>query len=244
MTDIDGLRVLVTGASTGIGAALSRKLKEHGASVAMLARRAELLAVLADEIDAFPICADLRDIDKSADAVRQAAELMGGLDAVVNNAGVFPIGLIADADVEDWTVMLETNVRGTLVVTKAAIPYLRESGRGQIVNISSMGGRRVASAVQGVYAGTKHALHAISEGLRRELFEDGIRVTVIAPGFVKTDLGKGIRKPQDRQDMAKGQLESGLDPNDVADQVVHTLKTPRSVTIVEIALTASTQRPV
>ncbi|MFI7503310.1 SDR family oxidoreductase [Streptomyces sp. NPDC049687] len=240
---LSGRRVLVTGASTGLGTAIAERLARAGARPALLARDRERLQAVARRTGGIVVPADLTDTVAAADAVREAARELGGLDAVVNNAGVFRLGMVSDGEVADWRDMLEVNVLGLLAVTQAAVPHLREGRHPQIVNISSMGGRRVAQPSQGVYAGTKHAVHAISDALRRELYEDGIRVTVLAPGFIRTNLGAYIRSPEVRANMEHGQTEQGLDPQDVAAQVEHVLSAPPDVHHVEIALISMRQPP-
>lgn len=243
MMALDGRKILVTGASTGIGAAITRAAASRGAHVAAIARRKEPLTRLCRDTGAFPVLADVRDAEAVTAAVRTAAEDLGGLDAVINNAGVFRLGKVSNGVFGDWDDMVRANVLGVLAVSQAAVPHLKAAVAGQIVNISSMSGRRVPGPVSGVYAGTKHAVHALSDGLRQELHEHGIRVTVLAPGSVRTNLGSYITDPDVRQDAADGQLEYGLDPEDVAAQVMHVLTAPPDVHLVEIALMSSRQQP-
>lgn len=243
MERLDGLRLLVTGASTGLGEAIARRLAADGARIALLARSRDRLAAIAGELGGHAVAADLTDPDSTARGVAAAAEALGGLDALVNNAGTFRLGMVADGAFADWRNMVDVNVLGLLAATQAAIPHLRLGNAPQIVNISSMGGRRVAQPAQGVYAGTKHAVHAISDALRRELADDGVRVTVLAPGFVHTNLGAYIRDPGARANMEHGQRHQGLDPAHVAAQVAHVLGAPVDVHLVEIALISARQPP-
>ncbi|MFC4048795.1 SDR family oxidoreductase [Actinomadura syzygii] len=243
-TGLKGRRVLVTGASTGIGEAIARDLAGRGAHVAVLARRARPLEALACEIGGVPVQADLKDPDAAADGVAAAASgLGGGLDALVNNAGTFRLGYVTDGLTSDWQDMVEVNILGLLAVTRAAVPHLARSPRGQIVNIGSMSGRRVSHPASGVYAGTKHAVHAMSEAIRCELHDKGIRVTVIAPGLVRTNHGGYITDPALRADAERDQREEGLDPRDVAAQVRHVLCTPPDVHLTEIAMFSARQYP-
>jgi NADP-dependent 3-hydroxy acid dehydrogenase YdfG len=233
--ELTGRRILVTGASSGIGAATGRALAAAGAQVALLARRHEPLAHLAHEIGGVAVPADVTDVLACRTAIDGAAEQLGGLDGVVNAAGVVFPGSVADADPDGWRAMVEVNLLGVLHVTQACIPHLRASGRGDVVNVSSMSGRRVASAETGVYAATKAGLHALSEGLRRELTPDRIRVGVIAPGFVATPLY------DDRTDAASAALREraareGLDVAAVADAIVRMVAAPPEVLHVEVAL--------
>ncbi|WP_433076713.1 SDR family oxidoreductase [Dactylosporangium sp. CA-052675] len=240
---LDGRRVLVTGGSAGLGAAVARRVVADGGRVAVLGRDAERLEAIAEELGAVTVAADLSDGPAAAAAVDTAAERLGGLDALVNNAGTFRLGFVRDGEPSDWADMVQVNVLGLLAVTQAAVRHLEAGRAPQIVNVSSMGGRRVAQPAQGVYAATKHAVHALTESLRRELYSSGIRVTVIAPGFVHTNLGAYIRDPDVRANMEHGQLHQGLDPADVAAQIAHVLSAPPDVHHVEIALISTRQPP-
>lgn len=239
---LDGRRVLVTGASSGIGEATVRACAAAGARVAGLARRTERLEALAAEVGAAAVTADVADEASARAGVETAAAALGGLDAVVNNAGVLRVATLAEADPADWKRMLDVNVFGLLVVTQAALTHLRAAGRGDVVNMSSMSGRRVPNAAAGVYAGTKHAVHAISDGLRRELGADGIRVTVLAPGLVDTEFGAAGANPEAHERVKQLQADIGLAPADVARQVVHVLAEPAHVTVHEVVLLPTAQR--
>lgn len=242
MDELDGRRVLVTGASSGIGEATARAVAAAGGSVALLARRADRLAALADELDAVAVPADVADAHGANDAVEQAAMRLDGLDAVVNAAGVMRPGLVADGDPEGWRTMFEVNVLGLLHVTRAAIGHLTAAEPADVVNVSSMSGRRVPSATGGVYAGTKAAVHAISEGLRLELQDVGVRVAIVAPGFVRTALFDDlVDDPLGAR--YHGQMsEQGMSADDVARSIVHTLAAPAGTALVEVALLPTGQR--
>lgn len=241
MGELGGRRVLVTGASSGIGEATARACARAGAVVACLARRTERIEALAEEIGGMAVTADVADEGRARAGVEEAAERLGGLDAVVNNAGVMRLGGVAEGRAEDWRVMLDVNVFGLLVVTQAALAHLRAAGGGDVVNMSSMSGRRVPNAAAGVYAATKHAVHALSEGLRRELHPQGIRVTVVAPGIVQTAIAEGGTDEAARSRIEQLQAELGLTPADVARQVVHILAQPPHVTLYEVALLPTDQ---
>jgi NADP-dependent 3-hydroxy acid dehydrogenase YdfG len=195
---LEGRRVLVTGASSGIGAAVARAAADAGARVALLARRQEVLAELAAELDGVALVADVTDLAAVTEAVDRAAEELGGLDAVVTAAGLVRPGGIRDADPEDWRVMLEVNVLGTLHAVRAALPHLEAADHADVVTLSSMTGRRLATAELGVYAASKAGVHALSEGLRQELRVrrrpirgDGGR----GPGLVDTPIFAGQEHP-------------------------------------------------
>lgn len=239
---LDGKRILVTGASSGIGEATAVALVTAGAAVAGVARRADRLAVLHEVHGVHPVPADLTDPAAAAVAVTDAvAALGGGLDGLVNCAGISRPALIADADPADWQAMFALNVIGLLAVTQAGIPHLRRAGEGaSIVNVSSMSGRRVPAAAGGTYAATKFAVHAISESLRQELQPYGVRVTTISPGFVATDIFAGqVGAVAERYRTLSAAV--GLAAADVAAAIVHTLSAPASVTTVEVALVPTRQ---
>jgi NADP-dependent 3-hydroxy acid dehydrogenase YdfG len=232
---LSGRRLLVTGASSGIGAATARRAAELGASVALLARSAERLEEVATRTGGVGVPADVTDGEAVRAAVDRAAARLDGLDGVVNAAGLVRPSRVADADPADWRRMLEVNVLGLLHVTQAAIPHLRAAGRGDVVNLSSMSGRRIQSPEMGVYAATKSAVHALSEGLRRELRGDRVRVSVLAPGLVDTPIFEGLDDP-----VAVGLREraptAGLRAEEVADAIVEVLAAPEHLMHVEVAL--------
>lgn len=238
---LQGRRVLITGASSGIGAATAVACADAGAAVAGVARRADRLAALASSHGLVAVEGDVRDMAAARPLVDRAATALGGLDAVVHAAGIARPGLIADADPQDWVAMFETNVLGLLAITQAAIPHLLRSGTGaSIVTISSMSGRRVPAPAGGTYSATKFAVHAISESLRQELQPKGVRVTTISPGFVNTDLFEG------QQGAVAGRYQHmtrtvGIAASDVAVAILHALAAPPGVTTVEVAMVPTTQ---
>ena len=234
-TDLGGRRLLVTGASSGIGAATARVCAAAGARVALVARRGDAIRALAEEVGGVPIPADLTDEPAAVAAVERAATELGGLDGLVNAAGLMRVAPIAEAPSSDWRAMFDLNVLALLVVTQAAIPHLRAAGGGDVVNVSSLSGRRVPSAPSAVYSASKFAVHAVSEGLRQELHDDGIRVVVAAPGFVRTELfggnaGEAAQRLRTRAD------EVGLEADDVAVEIARVMGLPRGVLVREIAL--------
>lgn len=231
-------RVLVTGASSGIGTATAEAVVRAGDSVALLARSADALGDLAGRLGdaALAVPADVTDPTSVADAMARIETEWGGLDAVVNSAGAVRPGGIDQTGPDDWKLMFDVNVLGLLNVTKAALPLLRDNDVADVINISSMSGRRRASVAMTVYSASKFAVHVVSDGLREELASDGVRVTVISPGYVKTSIFDGVEDDELREEY-QGRLEkSGLPPTAVADQVVHALAQPAGVDLVEIAL--------
>lgn len=209
--------------------------------MALLARRRDALAALANQTGGVAVPADLTDDDAATGAVDTATHELGGLDALVNAAGVFTAGPVGDGDPDSWRAMFAVNVVGLLVVTRAALPHLRAGRDPSVVNISSMSGRRVPTAAGGVYAATKHAVHAVGEGLRLELAGVGVRVTTIAPGFVDTDLVEGWDPGPLRDRYRERMTTVGLAADEVAAAVLHVLAAPPGVTVAEYALTSTRQ---
>jgi NADP-dependent 3-hydroxy acid dehydrogenase YdfG len=241
MAELDGRRVLVTGASSGIGEATARAVAAAGGRVALLARRAELVTDLAAAIDGVACPADVTDLDATTTAVDGAAEALGGLDGVVTAAGLVRPGAVGDADPDDWRTMFDVNVLGTLHSVRAALPHLRRTDHADVLTVSSMSGRRLATTELGVYAASKAAVHTLSEGLRRELGPDGIRVTVLAPGLVDTPIFEGQDDPVAER-MREVAPARGLGPDDVAAAAVHVLASPPHVVHAEVALLSIAQR--
>lgn len=237
---LDGRRLLVTGASSGIGRATAIAAAAAGAQVALLARSREVLDELAVEVGGVATPADVVDPVAAHGAVVAAGGELGGLDGVVNAAGVARPGPVATTSPSDWQLMFDVNVRGLLHVIQAALPHLLAAGRADIVNVSSMSGRRVGSPEMAVYAASKAAVHVVSEGLRRELSGDGVRVSVIAPGHVRTGLFDQQDSDAARR-LARTGREIGLEPQRVAEGIVALLAAPPDVVHVEVAMVSARQ---
>ncbi|HEV7208956.1 MAG TPA: SDR family NAD(P)-dependent oxidoreductase [Mycobacteriales bacterium] len=242
---LDGKVALVTGASSGIGEATAIALAGQGATLAIAARRTDRLQALSRkllEAGSKVIVLELDVTDEAAcrSAVARTASELGGLDIVVNNAGVMLLGPIVDADVSDWTRMLHTNVLGLMYVTHAALPHLLEGG-GDIVNVSSVAGR-VARLGSGVYNASKFAVNAFSESLRQEVTARGVRVTLVEPGAVATELTDHITHAASRE-QSKGFVR-GIRPlhsEDIAAAVLYAVTQPPHVAINEILVRPTDQ---
>ncbi|MCK9793435.1 SDR family NAD(P)-dependent oxidoreductase [Isoptericola sp. 4D.3] len=233
-------RVLVVGASSGIGAAMTRAFAGAGARVVAAGRRMGRLEEIASRSGGpagtiTPLTLDVADEASARAGVAAAAELLGGLDVVVNNAGVMLNGLVQNADPGEWERMTRTNLLGTLHVSHAALPHLVAS-RGTLVQTSSTSGR-TASAGSGVYAATKHGVNAFSEALRQEVAPQGVRVVVVEPGMVDTELASHLSDTSMRDLAARiaGEMRI-LDPQDVADAVLFAVTRPPHVSINEILI--------
>jgi NADP-dependent 3-hydroxy acid dehydrogenase YdfG len=240
-----GTAALVTGASSGIGAATARLLAEHGASVALVARRQDRLEALAAEIEkasgtALVVAADITDRAQAEAAVQDVVERFGRLDTLVNNAGAMLLGSVVGADAEEWDRMIAINVQGLLYTTRAALPHLLQAAEdgprqvADIVNISSIAGR-VAWNGYGVYNLTKFGVNGFTEALRQEVTQRHVRVGVVEPGGVETELGSH-NKPEIRDAMIDPFYEQTevLSPEDIADGVAYMVTRPRHTAIGEL----------
>jgi clavulanate-9-aldehyde reducatase len=234
---LEGRVAVVTGASSGIGEATVRALSGAGASVALGARRADRLQSIADSLEGPALVheVDVSDEEQSRAFVQRAHDELGRLDILVNNAGVMLLGPVADADTEEWRRMIAVNLLGLLYCTHAALPLLEASGGGDVVNLSSVAGRR-ADAGAAVYNMTKFGVHAFSEALRQEALHAGIRVTTVAPGFVDTELQGHNTDPLVRRTMerAREQIGEVLRAEDIAEAILHAVTRPPHVCVNEV----------
>jgi NADP-dependent 3-hydroxy acid dehydrogenase YdfG len=229
--------VLVTGASSGIGAAIARSAARAGATVIAAARRVDRLARLAAEHTAVtPLALDVADPAAPARAADAIAARHGRLDALINAAGIMRAGFVGVDDPADWVPAFETNFVGLVLLTRACLPLLSASGRGHVVNVSSTASRR-PNPGSGAYAGSKAAVNAFSNALRRELAPVGIRVTVALPGLVESELFTHFRDEGTRERYRKrfGAM-TPLQPDDVASAIVHALALPANVSLSELVI--------
>jgi NADP-dependent 3-hydroxy acid dehydrogenase YdfG len=249
--DLTGSIALVTGASSGIGEATAESLAALGAKVALAARRADRLEALAGRITdaggtALVVEADVTSREAAESAVQRTVDELGGLDIVINNAGVMLLGPIADAPIEEWERMIELNVMGALYVAKAALPHLLESAESgprnvaDLVNISSVAGRVVRSG-SGVYNASKHALGAFSEGMRQEFTSKGLRSSLVEPGATATELAG-----HNREEVQVGLRQrfggmTRLEAQDIADVITFIVTRPRHMAINEVLVRPTDQ---
>ena len=247
---LDGTVALVTGASSGIGEATAVALAEAGASVAIAARRGERLEALATRIGGgtrvLVLETDVTDEAQAGAMVERTVSELGRLDTLVNNAGVMLLGPVEDAPVEEWRRMVELNLMGLLHVTHAAIPHLLTSADSEprrvadIVNISSVAGR-VARSGSGVYNATKWGVGAFTESMRQEFTRRHLRVSVVEPGAVATELITHVR-PEVLEGMraAFGETEP-LRSEDIAEAVAFTVTRPRRMAVNELLIRPTEQ---
>jgi NADP-dependent 3-hydroxy acid dehydrogenase YdfG len=235
-----GRVAVVTGASSGIGEATARALAADGHRVALLARRADRIQALADELGngAIAIEADVTDRDSIVAAAERVQQELGGADILVNNAGVMLTAPFASDQREEQRRMVETNLLGAMTATEVFLDQLRANGAGDLVNISSVAGR-VAPAGFAAYAATKWGMNGWSEALRVELQPD-IRVTVIEPGAIATELSDHITHADSKQ-AAKDYLDIAIPPDDIAGVIAFAVSRPQRVTLNEILVRPTAQ---
>ena len=224
---------VVTGASSGIGAATARALAASGYRVALLARRLDRISALADELanGSIVIEADVTDRDSIVVAARRVRDDLGGADVLVNNAGVMLLGPFASDQRDDHRQMVEVNLLGAMTATEVFLDQLRDGG-GDIVNISSVAGR-TARAGNGVYAATKWGMNGWSESLRQEVLPD-VRVTLVEPGVVATELPTHITHADTKQGVQALYDEAEVTAEDIAEIIAFVLARPRRLVVNEI----------
>ncbi len=246
--ELEGTVALVTGASSGIGEATALELARRGAAVAIVARRADRLAAIADQIGdrALAITADVTDQPQAEQAVERTASELGRLDILINNAGVMLLGPIVDAPLEEWQRMVDINVLGLLYCAHAALPHLLRAAEeaprrvADLVNVSSAAGRQVRMG-SGVYNLTKHGVGAFSESLRQEVTGRHVRVGLIEPGAVETELVSHNRP--EIQEVIGGRIGTleRMSAHDIAETIAYIVTRPRHVAINEVLIRPTEQ---
>jgi NADP-dependent 3-hydroxy acid dehydrogenase YdfG len=244
---LDGRRALITGASSGIGEATAEAMAAEGAAVALGARRKDRLEELASRIEAgggkaVAIEADIADEAQAKALVESAHAALGGLDTLVNNAGVMLLGPLQGADPAEWRTMIEVNCLGLLYCTHYALPLIRDGGGGDVVNVSSVAGRTAALG-SGVYNMTKWGVVGYSEALRQEGTHIGVRVTLVEPGFVDTELQGHNENPLVVEQIEKMRESTGkvLESEDIANAIVYAVAQPKHVSVNEVLVRPSGQ---
>jgi clavulanate-9-aldehyde reductase len=248
MPALDGEVAVITGASSGIGEATAVALAEQGAAVALAARRRDRMEELARRISDAGGTAEVFEVDVSDEAAARglldsANERLGGVDILVNNAGVMLLGPVQGADTEHWRRMVEVNCLGLLYCTHAALPLMQERGGGHIVNVASVAGRH-AGLGSAVYNLTKFGVVGFSEALRQEALHSNVRVTVIEPGFVATELQGHNVLDVVKEAIEKMREEIGevLEPEDIAASIAYAVTQPDRVNVNEILVRPTRQR--
>ncbi len=246
MAKLEGKVAVITGASSGIGEATAEALAAEGAAVVAAARREDRLSELVRRVEegggrALPVSCDVTDEEQAHGLIRRAEEEFGRVDILVNNAGVMLLSTVQKGLSDQWRQMFEVNVMGLLYATDAAIAVMKEQGSGHLVNVSSVAGRKVTRSSNGVYAGTKFAVNAISEGLRQELMEDNIRVTIVEPGAVATELPDHITDEDARESLSGLMKLERLQAPDIAEAIVYAVTQPERVSVNEILIRPTQQ---
>jgi NADP-dependent 3-hydroxy acid dehydrogenase YdfG len=241
---LNGKVAVVTGASSGIGEATVRSLAAEGAAVVAGARRKERLEGLVEEVTrdggkAIAVECDVTDEEQAHALVHRAIGEFGRIDILVNNAGVMLLSKVEKGLSDEWRRMFDVNVLGLLYATDAAIEAMKEQGSGHIVNVSSVAGRKTRPT-GGVYSGTKFAVNAISEALRQELLEDGIRITMVEPGAVATELTDHITDEEVREGLKQRNIEP-LQSEDIANAIAYAVVQPQRVSVNEILIRPTQQ---
>ena len=244
MSGVEGKVVVIVGASSGIGEATAVLLAGRGAKVVLGARRADRLQTLAGRItaaggEAAFAPADVRQRGDLANLVRLARDRFGRLDVLVNNAGIGPIAPLDELRVQEWDDMIDVNIKGVLNGIAAALPVFRQQGFGHFVNTASTAGHKTV-ANQAVYSATKFAVRAISEGLRQEA-GDQLRVTIVSPGFVRTEFVEAVSNPELRGQLIAARDRMAMPPEAVARAIAYAIEQPADVDVGEVVIRPTAQ---
>ncbi len=235
---IEGKVVVITGASSGLGEATARLLAKEGAAVVLGARRADRLQSLADEITkaggkAVALVTDVTDFSQVKALVDKAVEKFGRVDVVINNAGLMPQSPLERLKIDDWNRTIDVNIKGVLYGIAAALPHMQRQKLGHIINVSSVAGHKVMHS-GAVYAATKHAVRALSEGLRLEVKPYNIRTTVISPGAVATELPSSVTEPDISAGINQFYEKYAIPADSFASAVLYAMSQPEDVDVNEI----------
>ncbi len=238
--------IIVTGASSGIGRVTALALSKAGAKIAIGARRTDKLTQLEDEItkNGGECFSQKLDVTKKTDCdsfVNATIEKWGGVDVLINNAGLMPLSFVKNLKVDEWDQMIDVNIKGVLYSTAAVISHMHGKKSGHIINISSVAGRVVFPSGS-VYCATKHAVTAFSEGLREEFStRSNIRVTCIEPGVVATELTNTITDESLKSFVENSKKMDSLNPEDIANAILYAIDAPNHVNVNEVLIRPTTQ---
>ncbi|AUG52559.1 SDR family oxidoreductase [Thalassospira marina] len=247
MPNLNGKTALITGASSGIGAATARELAQAGVTVGIAARRTDRLETLKTEIEAtggkaIILEMDVCDVASVEAGVAKLVDATGTIDILFNNAGLMPLSDIDQFKTDEWRRMVDVNINGVLNTTSAVLPHMIAAKSGHIFNTSSIAGRKVFAGLT-VYCATKHAITAFSDGLRMEVGKKhNIRVTCIQPGAVATELYEQISDPAIKAQMEDLRKEmTFLEGNDIANTILYAAQAPNHVDLAEIFIMPTQQ---
>lgn len=236
MQSIKDKVIVITGASSGIGASAARKLAQLGAKVVLAARREDQLKALVEEIGGNAMYV-VTDVAKRADLdnlIQQAITKFGHVDVLWNNAGIMPISFFEEGHVDEWDKMIDINIKGVLYGINAVLPHMIERGEGHILSTSSVGGLKTSPGI-GVYSGTKFAVKAIMETLREEVAQT-IKVTTIYPGATKSELGHDITSSKIKGLYGNLTNMPKLNEEAIANAVIYAISQPDNITVNEIVV--------
>jgi NADP-dependent 3-hydroxy acid dehydrogenase YdfG len=243
--NIEGKVVVITGASSGLGEATAQLLSGQGATVVLGARRAERLRSLADELTrtggkALAVATDVTDRDQVQRLVDEAVRTYGRIDVMINNAGLMPQAPLERFQIDEWDRMIDVNIKGVLYGIAAALPHMQRQKSGHFVNVSSVAGHKVGPGFA-VYAATKFAVRALSEGLRQEVKPYNIRTTVLSPGAVATELPNSVTDPSAAERIRKFYAEVAIPAESFARAVAFAMSQPDDVDVNEIVFRPTRQ---
>lgn len=236
MENISGKVVVITGASSGLGAEAARHLVREGAKVALGARRLDKLEALADDLGRDNVAAcklDVSDRDQVKTFVDFAVSTFGKIDVLINNAGVMPLAPLEMARLDEWDEAIDINIKGVLWGIAAALPHFKEQKSGHFINVSSVAGHGVRPG-NAVYAATKHSVRVISEGLRQEVKPYNIRSTIISPGAVDTELPRSVKAPGVAEGIADFYQKLAIPASSFARCVLFAISQPDDMDVNEI----------
>jgi len=236
--NIAGKVVVITGASSGLGEATARLLSAEGAAVVLGARRADRLEALVKELTgqggkALAVTTDVARREQVQHLVERAVETFGRVDVLLNNAGLMPQAPLERLQVDEWDQMIDVNLKGVLYGIAAVLPHMQRQQSGHIINVSSVAGHKVGPGFA-VYAATKHAVRALSEGLRQEVKPYNIRTTVISPGAVATELPNSVSDPETAERIRKSYADVAIPADSFARCVVFAMSQPDDMDVNEI----------
>ncbi len=236
---------LITGATSGIGKSTAIEFSKHNINLVLCGRRLDRLEALQNELSkrvkVHMLSFDVSDKEKVFSSINSLPDLFGSIDILINNAGnAHGLDTIQDGDIDDWDAMIDSNVKGLLYVAKAVLPKMIEQQSGHIINIGSTAGKEVYQKGN-VYCGTKHAVDAITKGMRIDLIEHGIKVGALHPGLVETEFSNVRFKGDDKRadDVYKG--FDPLTPNDIADIITFVVTRPYHINIADLVVLPSAQ---
>jgi NADP-dependent 3-hydroxy acid dehydrogenase YdfG len=243
--NIEGKVVVITGASSGLGEATARLLSAEGAHVVLGARRADRLKSLMDELTgrggkAIAVSTDVTQRDQVKKLVDAAVQAYGRIDVMINNAGLMPQAPLERLKIDEWDRMIDVNIKGVLYGIAAALPHMQRKKAGHFINVSSVAGHKVGPGFA-VYAATKHAVRALSEGLRQEVKPYNIRTTVISPGAVATELPNGVTDPAAAERIHKFYAEVAIPAESFARTVAFAMSQPDEVDVNEVVFRPTRQ---